>query len=161
MRHRRGAVARVSHHVQIDGRERQSECEGVEHDDDRQAPTDGVSGRQPSHHATEDRRALDRSRPAASRLTSESLWSAGRTLFACYLETPGKQLGDCCRQGSVFVTRLSPPAVLVCHRLTMANITFVIGGARSGKSSYASRLALSACDAPVYVLDAPLQPSVD
>ena len=53
-RHRCGAVARVSHHVQIDGRERQSECEGVEHDDDRQAPTDGVSGRQPSHHATED-----------------------------------------------------------------------------------------------------------
>ena len=43
----------------------------------------------------------------------------------------------------------------------MANITFVIGGARSGKSSYASRLALSACDAPVYVLGAPLQPSVD
>ena len=66
MRHRRGAVARVSHHVQIDGRERQSECEGVEHDDDRQAPTDGVSGRQPSHHATEDRRI-----PAASRLTSD------------------------------------------------------------------------------------------
>lgn len=32
----------------------------------------------------------------------------------------------------------------------MANITLVIGGARSGKSSYASRLALSACDAPVY-----------
>ena len=35
-------------------------------------------------------------------------------------------------------------------RVTMANITLVIGGARSGKSSYASRLALSACDAPVY-----------
>eukprot|EP00964_Phaeocystis_antarctica_P057704 scaffold34168_cov66-Phaeocystis_antarctica.AAC.6 len=32
----------------------------------------------------------------------------------------------------------------------MANITLVIGGARSGKSSYASRLALSACDTPVY-----------
>jgi len=36
----------------------------------------------------------------------------------------------------------------------MANITLVIGGARSGKSSYASRLALSACDAPVYVATA-------
>uniref|UniRef100_A0A7S0HQK2 Adenosylcobinamide kinase n=1 Tax=Phaeocystis antarctica TaxID=33657 RepID=A0A7S0HQK2_9EUKA len=36
----------------------------------------------------------------------------------------------------------------------MANITLVIGGARSGKSSYASRLALSACDTPVYVATA-------
>ena len=90
MRHRRGAVARVSHHVQIDGRERQSECEGVEHDDDRQAPTDGVSGRQPSHHATEDRRALDRSRPipAASRLTSgESL--VVRVVLSSRITTPG------------------------------------------------------------------------
>ena len=36
------------------------------------------------------------------------------------------------------------------ERTLMANITLVIGGARSGKSSYASRLALSACEAPVY-----------
>ena len=35
-----------------------------------------------------------------------------------------------------------------------ANITLVMGGARSGKSSYASRLALSACPAPVYVATA-------
>ena len=33
----------------------------------------------------------------------------------------------------------------------MANITLVTGGARSGKSSYASNLALASCAAPVYV----------
>ena len=32
----------------------------------------------------------------------------------------------------------------------MANVTLVMGGARSGKSSYASRLALATCEAPVY-----------
>ena len=36
----------------------------------------------------------------------------------------------------------------------MANITLIMGGARSGKSSYASRLALASCDAPVYVATA-------
>ena len=39
----------------------------------------------------------------------------------------------------------------------MANITLVTGGARSGKSAYAARLALSACDAPVYA-GSPLHP---
>ena len=33
----------------------------------------------------------------------------------------------------------------------MAQVTLVMGGARSGKSSYASRLALSVCEAPVYL----------
>ena len=90
-----------------------------------------------------------------------SLWSSSHSLR---VKRRKETTGDCCSHGglqTVIVTRLSPPGVLVCHRLTMANITFVIGGARSGKSSYASRLALSACDAPVYVLGAPLQPSVD
>ena len=36
----------------------------------------------------------------------------------------------------------------------MANVTLVMGGARSGKSSYASRLALSVCPSPVYVATA-------
>ena len=36
----------------------------------------------------------------------------------------------------------------------MANVTLVIGGARSGKSSYASRLALTTCEAPVYLATA-------
>lgn len=36
----------------------------------------------------------------------------------------------------------------------MANITLVTGGARSGKSSYASRLALATCEQPVYVATA-------
>ena len=44
-----GLCGSGSHHVQVDGRERQRECKGVEYDDDRQAPTDGVRGRQPSH----------------------------------------------------------------------------------------------------------------
>ena len=36
----------------------------------------------------------------------------------------------------------------------MANVTLVMGGARSGKSSHASRLALATCDTPVYVATA-------
>jgi adenosylcobinamide kinase/adenosylcobinamide-phosphate guanylyltransferase len=38
----------------------------------------------------------------------------------------------------------------------MAHVTLVIGGARSGKSSYASALALAACPRPVYVATARL-----
>lgn len=36
----------------------------------------------------------------------------------------------------------------------MANVTLIMGGARSGKSSYASNLALAVCEAPVYVATA-------
>ena len=43
----------------------------------------------------------------------------------------------------------------------MANVTLVMGGARSGKSSYASRLALSLCGAPVYLATSRMFPGDD
>eukprot|EP00964_Phaeocystis_antarctica_P057703 scaffold34168_cov66-Phaeocystis_antarctica.AAC.5 len=41
--------AGVPHHVQVNRRERQRECEGVEHDHRREPPAYGVRGCQPSH----------------------------------------------------------------------------------------------------------------